>query len=153
MRALEHKIPPPVVALLLGAAMWAAARNAAALPVNAGLRVGIAGTLAILGIVVAVLGELAFLKARTTTNPMKPERTSSLVTGGVYRYTRNPMYLGVSAVLLGWAAYLAVPWAILGPLLFIGFITRFQIIPEERELRSKFGAEYAEYQRRVHRWF
>ncbi len=153
MRALEHKIPPPVVAMLLGAAMWAAARNAAALPVNAGLRIGIARVLAILGIAAAVLGELAFLKARTTTNPMKPERASSLVTGGVYRYTRNPMYLGLSAVLLGWAAYLAVPWAILGPLLFIGFITRFQIIPEERELRSKFGAEYAEYQRRVHRWF
>jgi protein-S-isoprenylcysteine O-methyltransferase Ste14 len=117
------------------------------------LRWALAGLLGTLGIVIAGLGSLAFRRARTTTNPMKPATASSVVTGGVYRHTRNPMYLGTAAVLLGWAAFLAVPWAFLGPVLFIAFITRFQIIPEERALAAKFGGEYTEYQERVRRWF
>lgn len=142
-----------MVALLLGAAMWAVARGTAALPVNTDLRYTIAGTLFAFGIVVAGLGEVAFHRAKTTTNPLKPQAASSIVTSGVYRFTRNPMYAGVAAVLLGWASYLAVLWAFLGPIVFIAFITRFQIIPEERELKSKFGPDYAEYQQRVGRWF
>jgi protein-S-isoprenylcysteine O-methyltransferase Ste14 len=153
MRPLELKVPPPIVALLLGAAMWAGARKAPALPVSPALRWALAGLLGTLGIVIAGLGSLAFRRARTTTNPMKPATASSVVTGGVYRHTRNPMYLGIAAVLLGWAAFLAVPWAFLGPVLFIAFITRFQIIPEERALAAKFGGEYTEYQERVRRWF
>jgi protein-S-isoprenylcysteine O-methyltransferase Ste14 len=153
MRALDHKVPPPVVALVTGAAMWAGAWKAAALPVSPILRHAVAVGLAIFGLAVAGLGKLAFRKAKTTTNPRKPGMASTIVSGGVYRYTRNPMYLGVTAMLLGWAAYLAVPWAFLGPVLFVAYITRFQIIPEERELRSKFGNEYADYQRRVGRWF
>jgi protein-S-isoprenylcysteine O-methyltransferase Ste14 len=152
MRALEHKLPPPIVALLLGAAMWAVARGAAPVPVQAGLRYGIAGALGVLGFGVAGAGELAFRRAKTTANPMRPQAASALVTRGVYRFSRNPMYAGVAALLLGWAAWLAVPWALLGPVGFIAFITRFQIIPEERALQSKFGPEYADYLKRVGRW-
>jgi protein-S-isoprenylcysteine O-methyltransferase Ste14 len=76
-----------------------------------------------------------------------------MVTSGIFRHTHNPMYLGLPAVLLGWAANLAAPWAFPGPVLFVGFITRFQIIPEERALKGKFGSEYVEYQRRVGRCF
>lgn len=152
MRALEHKIPPPVVLLVIGAAMWAGARQAAALPVNSLLRWAIAGALAVLGIVLAGLGKLAFRRAGTTTNPRRPELASAFVSSGVYRHTRNPMYLGATAVLLGWAVFLAAPWTLLGPVLFVAYITRFQILPEERELRAKFGSEYAEYQQRVGRW-
>jgi len=153
MRALEHRVPPPIVALLLGAAMWAVARGTAALPVNPSLRYPVAGILFAFGIVIAGLGELAFHKAKTTSNPLRPQAASSLVTGGVYRFTRNPMYSGVAALLLGWASFLAAPWAFLGPIVFIAFITRFQIIPEERALQSRFGPDYAEYQQRVGRWF
>jgi len=153
MRALEHKIPPPIVALLLGAAMWAVARGTAAPPVHVGLRCAIAGILSVFGIVLAGLGEMAFHRAKTTANPLKPQAASSLVTRGVFRFSRNPMYAGVASLLLGWASWLAVPWAFLGPILFIAFMTRFQIIPEERELRTKFGPDYAEYQQRVPRWF
>ena len=152
MRALEHKIPPPVVALLLGVAMWVCAQKAPSIAVKANLRLAIAGILVIFGILVDVSGLMAFRRAKTTTNPLKPEAASSIVTGGVYRYTRNPMYVGVTAVLLGWASYLAVPWGFLGPVVFVVFVTRFQIIPEERELCSKFGREYVEYQHKVGRW-
>jgi protein-S-isoprenylcysteine O-methyltransferase Ste14 len=133
--------------------MWAVAMETVALPVNTSLRCTVAGTLFFLGIVIAGLGEVAFHKAKTTSNPLKPQTASSLVTSGVYRFTRNPMYAGVAAWLLGWAAFLAVPWAFLGPILFIAFITRFQIIPEERALKARFGSDYAEYQQRVGRWF
>jgi protein-S-isoprenylcysteine O-methyltransferase Ste14 len=85
-------------------------------------------------------------------NPLHPEATSSLVITGIYRHTRNPMYVGFAAVLLGWAAYLAAPLALLGPLTFVLYITRFQIIPEERALHAKFGPEFAAYQARVRRW-
>ena len=133
--------------------MWAAARGTVALPIQTSLRCTIAGILWVFGIVIAGLGEMAFHKARTTSNPLKPQAASRLVTSGVYRFTRNPMYAGVAALLLGWACFLAVPWAFLGPILFVAFMTRYQIIPEERALKSKFGSDYADYQQRVGRWF
>jgi len=71
---------------------------------------------------------------------------------GIYRFTRNPMYVGLALVLLGWAALLSSPWALLGPLVFVLYINRFQIAPEERVLSAKFGAAYTEYIARVRRW-
>jgi protein-S-isoprenylcysteine O-methyltransferase Ste14 len=152
MHALEHKVPPPIVAALVGAAMWVAARIAPALQIEGNLRFAIAGAFFLLGVIVTALGFMAFRRAKTTINPLEPEAATSLVTGGIYRYTRNPMYVGFAALLLGWAVYLAVPWLLLGPVAFILFITRFQIVPEERALSSKFGREYGEYQERVRRW-
>ena len=152
MHALEHKVPPPIVAALVGAAMWVAARIAPAHQIEDNLRFAIGGAFFLLGVIVTALGFMAFRRAKTTINPLEPEAATSLVTGGIYRYTRNPMYVGFAALLLGWAVYLAVPWVLLGPVAFILFITRFQIIPEERALSSKFGREYREYQERVRRW-
>ncbi len=62
------------------------------------------------------------------------------------------MYVGFASVLVGWAVYLGVPAALLGPIVFVLFITRFQIIPEERSLLSKFGPAFSEYQSKVRRW-
>lgn len=94
----------------------------------------------------------AFWRSRTSVNPLRPERATALVTGGVYRFTRNPMYLGMLAHLLAWAAYLASPWALPGPVAFVAYITRFQIVPEERALAARFGDEYRRYTARVRRW-
>jgi protein-S-isoprenylcysteine O-methyltransferase Ste14 len=104
------------------------------------------------GIAVALLGAAEFRKAKTTLNAFKPEASSSLVVTGIYRHSRNPMYLGVVCVLLAWAVYLAAPFALLGPVLFVLFITRFQIVPEERALSAKFGPEFTRYAREVRRW-
>lgn len=152
MQALEHRISPPVVALLIGVAMWGVAQGAPVIQVPGIVRFGIANALFAFGIVLAALGITAFGQARTTINPVQPELASAIVTGGVYRYTRNPMYLGVAAVLNGWAVFLAVPWTLLGPFVFVLFITRFQIIPEEQALSSKFGVEYSAYKNTVRRW-
>jgi protein-S-isoprenylcysteine O-methyltransferase Ste14 len=152
MSALENKVPPPIVALLIGTAMWAVARLSPLQEGESPLRLVTAYCLAGLGILVLALGVLAFRRANTTINPVKIEEASSIVTNGIYRYTRNPMYVGLALLLAGWAVHIAVPFVLLGPVVFILFITRFQIIPEERVLTSKFGGEYRKYQERVRRW-
>lgn len=152
MQALELKVPPPVAALLVGVAMWAAARLLPAVPLTGQWRFTIAGACAVFGVIVALLGVWAFRRARTTVNPITPEKASSVVTGGIYNCTRNPMYVGLTAVLVGWAVWLSVPWVFLGPVALMLYLTRFQIIPEERVMSSKFGRDYDEYRRRVRRW-
>ena len=152
MQVLELKIPPPIVALLIAAAMWGAslATPAAPLPVNIRLVATIA--IALAGVAAAIAGVAGVRRAKTTLNPFKPATTSSLVTSGVYRFTRNPMYLGLALVLLARAVFLSSAWSLLGPLVFILYITRFQIMPEERALSGIFGAVYSEYQTKVRRW-
>jgi protein-S-isoprenylcysteine O-methyltransferase Ste14 len=93
-----------------------------------------------------------FGRAGTTVNPHQPEKTSALVTGGIYAWTRNPMYLGLTLVLIGWAARLGTLTPFAGPLLFVLLIERVQILPEEQALRARFGREYEDYCARVSRW-
>jgi protein-S-isoprenylcysteine O-methyltransferase Ste14 len=152
MQALELKIPPPAVALLVAVAMWGISLATAIVEVPALVRAVAAIAIALVGIGTAISGTVAFRRAKTTVNPLKPETTSSLVTDGVYRFTRNPMYVGLALVLLAWALFVSSPLAFLGPLVFILYITRFQIIPEERVLSAMFGTAYSEYQAKVRRW-
>ena len=83
---------------------------------------------------------------------MTPASASSLVTSGVYGVTRNPMYVGLLFVLVAWASLLAAPWTLIGPLVFVAYISRFQIAPEERALSTIFGDAYSQYRTRVRRW-
>ena len=83
---------------------------------------------------------------------MSPEKSSALVCTGIYKYSRNPMYLGMALLLLAWAIYLASAWALLGVLAYVLYITRFQIIPEERVMEKLFGQEYLAYKAKVRRW-
>jgi protein-S-isoprenylcysteine O-methyltransferase Ste14 len=83
---------------------------------------------------------------------MRPEAATRLVTGGVYGWTRNPMYLGWLPILAGWAAYLQHPLSLLVVPLFMLYLTRFQIVPEERALSAKFGEQFDAYRQRVRRW-
>jgi protein-S-isoprenylcysteine O-methyltransferase Ste14 len=152
MSAFELRIPPPLVGLCVALLMWLASRIVPHFAWPLALRGAISLIFVIAGIGLAIAGVKAFAKAKTTVNPTKPAATSSLVVTGVYRFTRNPMYLGMLLVLLGWAAYLANVVAFLLVPLFVLYITRFQIIPEERVLAEKFGAEFTLYKARVHRW-
>lgn len=149
---LETKVPPPIVAVAVGVGMWLIS---AAVP-HAGFAMGprliAAIAIALIGAAVAASGAAAFRTAQTTVNPLHPERASALVSNGIYRFTRNPMYLGLLLVLLGVAVFLWSLPALLGLPTFIGYIRRFQIVPEERVLEQKFGTEYVEYKRRVRRW-
>ena len=152
MRALELKIPPPIVAVLIGGAMWFAARTGPAIGLSLFARTFVFVAIALAGGALALAGDMEFKRARTTVNPFKPQNTSTLVTSGVYRFTRNPMYVGLALVVLGWAAFLCSAWALAGPVAFVLYISRFQIAPEERILSARFGAAYSDYLSRVRRW-
>jgi len=152
MHFLELKIPPPVAAILIGAAMWLASRSGPSIDLPLLVRGVAFAAISLVGGAAALAGDLAFRRAQTTINPFKPQNTSALVTSGVYRFTRNPMYLGLLLVILGECAFLCSAPALLGPVAFVAYITRFQIVPEERALRAKFGTAYSAYLARVRRW-
>ena len=152
MRALELKVPPPIVALVMAIAMWFLSRLPASSETLPVVRLLLAVGLAAVGAVIGLSGVLAFRRAKTTVNPLKPESSSSLVIAGVYKLTRNPMYVGMLFLLLALAAFLWSVWSLLGPLGFAAYMGRFQIAPEERVLAGLFGTEYAEYKARVRRW-
>lgn len=152
MRALELKVPPPLAALMVGVAMWGIAQVAPALIFDDYLRWGLAAVLVAIGVSFAAAGFIAFRRAKTTINPMQPEKATSLVSTGVYRITRNPMYVGLLFLLTAWAVILSSPWSLLGLVVFYLWISRFQIVPEERSLITLFGEEYVRYTAKVRRW-
>jgi protein-S-isoprenylcysteine O-methyltransferase Ste14 len=115
-------------------------------------RLEVALALVVLGGAVALAGVVAFRSKRTTVNPLTPGASSSIVSGGVYRVSRNPMYLGFFLVLAGWALYLSNAGAVLLLPAFLAYLTQYQIKPEERALLAKFGPEFAQYMARVRRW-
>lgn len=152
MDRLELKIPPVLVVALVAAAMWALARTTLTLDPAPWLRIGSAALLLVKGAWMAAAGVIEFRRASTTVNPMRPNDSSAIVDSGIYRHSRNPMYLGFLFVLLAWAVWLAAPWSLLGPVAFVAWMTRFQIVPEERALAERFGDDYRAYCRRVRRW-
>lgn len=145
---LEHRIPPPLVVFITGVLMWLAVRPVAPL----GHRAWLALLVALAGVAVCLAGVASFRRARTTVNPLKPESASSLVVSGIYRHTRNPMYLGFAILLVAWAALLGAPLALFAVAGFVLYLDRFQIAPEERALAGLFGADYTRYRERVRRW-
>ncbi len=149
---LELKVPPPVVLLLVALTMWIAARWAPAFAVDLPARTAIASGFALVGVGLGVAGVLRFRRAGTTVNPMRPGSTSSLVDSGVYRFSRNPIYLGDLLVLIGWAAWLSNGLSLLLAVAFVAYINRFQIEPEERALAELFGADFNAYRSKVRRW-
>ena len=102
--------------------------------------------------IVALLAFAAFWRARTTINPFAPERARVLITTGVFQLTRNPLYLSLALLLFAYALKLGAPEAFLGPIVFVAYITRFQVLPEERTLAGKFGEEWRLYCKRTRRW-
>jgi protein-S-isoprenylcysteine O-methyltransferase Ste14 len=149
---LTLRIPPLAVWAVFAVAIAAAARwlPVTNLPLPGHQVIAVITVFA--GIAVALAGVVEFRRAKTTVNPLAPDKVTSVVKRGVYRFTRNPMYLGMAAALLG----IALWWASLPGLLFVAgycaYITRFQIQPEERALLARFGEEFSSYMSRVRRW-
>ncbi|WP_208977968.1 isoprenylcysteine carboxylmethyltransferase family protein [Labrenzia sp. 011] len=149
---MELKVPPVIVvlvaALLLWIGAWLMPHLTLALP---GRRL-LAVLLILAGLISGLQAVLTFRRRTTTTNPMAPETASVLVTDGVYRFTRNPMYLGLLALLLALAIWLGTLTALIIVPGFVWYMTEFQIKPEEERLGTLFGPPYREYLSRVRRW-
>ena len=151
MHALELRIPPLALLLVFASGMVVVAYAVPA-AITVPWRVALAIALALAGALVALAGVVAFRKHRTTVNPFTPEQSSSLVSTGIYRFSRNPMYLGfllalagLGALLANWASALLIP-------VFVAYMNRFQIQPEERALRQRFGQAFATYSATARRW-
>lgn len=152
MKMLETKIPPPVVALVFALLIWFGADYLPRIEIGGIARILVVTLLVVIGVIFDLFALATFFRARTTFNPMKPHDASALVTTGIYRVTRNPMYVSLAIYLGALCIYLDSPFALFGVAGFILYINAFQILPEERTLTKLFGDEYREYRSRVPRW-
>lgn len=151
---LELRIPPPLVMLLFMVTVFGFDKimpfTLFYLP---WLTYASVISLVTLGGVIALWGMKEFKNAKTTVNPLKPESSSSLVSSGIYQYTRNPMYLGLLLILLSAVIYTQHPLGLVSALGFVLYMNRFQIEPEEKMLVKLFGEEFVDYSNQVKRWF
>ena len=152
MQGLELKVPPVALVLLAGGCMWVVAWAAPAFEFAFPARIISAMGMVVIGIAIAGMGVFSFSRAKTTVNPMKPDSSSALVVSGIYRLTRNPMYLGILLLLIGWGIFLSNALALLVLPGFVLYMNRFQIEPEERALTRIFGPAFLEYRTQVRRW-
>lgn len=149
---LELRIPPVLVCAFVAGLMWFAAEVSAPWTLHFPFRAPVARGLALAGLAIASAGVFSFRRAKTTLNPTLPGSASSLVVSGIYRFTRNPMYLGLLLTLLGWGVYLGNVLAIALIPGFVIYMNRFQIQSEERALTSLFPQDFPAYKAKVRRW-
>ena len=147
---MQTKIPPPVIGIGFGVLMWLVARNAGGMHFPG--QPLLAALLMLCGVVIDLASVAAFFGARTTVNPLRPERAEKLVVIGFFRYSRNPMYLGMLLILCGWAVWLGQPLNVVMLIAFVFCINELQIKPEEQALEARFGQEYRDYCDKVRRW-
>lgn len=152
MSALELKIPPVALVLAFAVAMRLVSAYEQSLTMALPWHTAVAIAFVCAGIIITLVAVVAFHRIKTTVNPTKPGTTSAMVTSGVYRLSRNPMYLGFLLALTGWAFFLSHALAFAFLPLFVAYMNRFQILPEERALSAKFGPEFSAYKESVRRW-
>jgi protein-S-isoprenylcysteine O-methyltransferase Ste14 len=153
VKRLELKVPPVAQFLVAAGLMWLLTFFAPGATVRFPGQLLAASLVLLVAGLVGMAGVRAFARAQTTVNPLRPEAASRLVTGGIYRYTRNPMYLALLLALLAWGLWLGHAFAWLGVPVFALAMNRLQIRPEERALEALFCDEFRTYARRVRRWF
>ena len=145
-------IPPPLVALACAGLIWASSLYIPQLGFEFAEQRNIAIVIGILGIAIDIFSVRLFFKNNTTVNPHDPSKSEWLVTTGIYRFTRNPMYVGMALLLIAVGIWFGNWSFVPSTALFILYLTRYQIIPEEQMLRSKFGEAYEKYCEKVRRW-
>ena len=152
MHKLDARVPPVVLVGAAALLMWLIAVFIPSLGLTIPQHGLVAAAFVAVGALAAIAGIVEFRRARTTVDPTAPQTASALVTSGIYRVTRNPMYVGFALALLGWAVYLQNPLTLVIVAAFVAYMDRFQIRPEERALQTKFGAQFSGYTRKVRRW-
>lgn len=149
---MRTRIPPPILALLFLGAMWGVDRFLSIGNIEIPASGVIAILLVVLGFGIAISATGLFRNAGTTVNPLDPTQASSLVTSGIFGYTRNPMYLGLFMLLTAWMIWLGNLSNLLLLAAFVWYMTTFQIKPEEEALSTLFGEPYDAYRSKVRRW-
>lgn len=150
---MELKLPPALVFLFFGLVMYLVATFLPFGFFDFFGRYLLFKILAVMALLIGVMALFQFYKAKTTVDPTRPRKASNLVIGGVYKISRNPMYLAMLIILLAVGIILGNAFNTLTAAVFVGYMNRFQIIPEERILLEKFGRAYKEYCTLTRRWF
>ncbi len=149
---LELKIPPDIVFAICMGILWGFSILFPLFKFTFFLRIPLIILFLVAGIMLVFIAGFKFSQSKTSVNPIQPEKASALVTTGIYHFTRNPMYLGMAFILMAQAFLVANYSAFFGVVLFVVYITRFQIKPEEQILEEKFGSNYLLYKQKVRRW-
>ena len=149
---MELKVPPLAQVLVISIGMLSISilLPSFGVLIPAGRLVG--SILMAVGATLAIAGVLEFRRCKTTVDPRYPNNSDRLVCSGIYRLSRNPMYLGMFIILLGWSIYLANLLSFVFLPVFVFYMNHFQITPEERVLSEKFGTEFDRYCNEVRRW-
>ncbi|MDM7862317.1 isoprenylcysteine carboxylmethyltransferase family protein [Alteromonas sp. ASW11-36] len=149
---LELKVPPVLLVLIIAGFMWLLSISFPSLDVSFPYSYIAVVVLASLGIGVALAGVFEFRKAHTTVDPRTPDQTANLVQSGIFKFSRNPMYVGFALLLMALAIWLGNSAAMALIVVYVLYMNRFQILPEERFMSAKFGAAYDQYRGKVRRW-
>lgn len=149
---LQLKIPPAIVTLIIAAGMWWIDEYLVFGWTEFNMPVWVSTIFLGIGGVFGGMGLVEFFKESTSIDPHKPQKASNLVTTGIYSISRNPMYMGLLSILAGYGLYLGNVLSIVLIPLFVGYMNRFQIKPEEKVMEEKFGQEYRKYKSEVRRW-
>ncbi len=144
------KIPPPLVVLILVISTFFSSKkiDLIQIPFQSFISIFILS----IGILILLNPVLKFKKSKTTINPIKFKKVNKLVTSGIYKYSRNPMYLGLLMIVVSSSIFYLNIYSILTPLFFYLWINRFQIKREEVFLTEKFGEDYLSYKKKTRRW-
>jgi len=153
MEKLELRVPPALIAVVFAGLMYVTARWLPVGDFDFFGRGWLQWALLAMAFLTGLLAVSKFLREGTSLNPHHPEYSKKLVTGGIYNYSRNPMYLSLLLLLLAWGLYLGNAFNTLLAALFVAYMNHFQIVPEERVLESRFGPAYRQYCTLVRRWF
>ncbi|MBQ4833314.1 isoprenylcysteine carboxylmethyltransferase family protein [Pseudoalteromonas sp. MMG010] len=147
---LNNKIPPVLVLFVFALFMALIAFKTA---IDYSSFITVLSLLSVsIGVIFGIAGVISFRQAKTTLNPQKIDNTSELVTSGIFKITRNPMYVGLTFLLIGWGFWLTSIYALIGVVGFVFYITYFQIKPEEKALLRLFPEQYKHYMSKVRRW-
>lgn len=146
------RIPPLIQYLLCASLAWAINKQLPSFTINHVLFNVIGGVMILFGLTLLGSAVLAFIKHKTSVNPVNLQQTQQLVTTGFYKFSRNPMYLGLLMTLIG-QVFLHANYATgIAPVIFFAVMTAIQIKPEEEALTLKFGEDYIAYCQVTRRW-
>ena len=147
---METKIPPPIVTLIFGFATYLSRKIFPEIEIQYSSFFGI--FLLLLGFFILISAVKLFRNDKTTVNPLSPEQATKLVTNGIFKLSRNPMYLGMAVILASVAVFFNIIGGIISMALFCLYITKFQIIPEEKAMKELFAQDFERYMQATRRW-
>ena len=147
---METKIPPPLVTLIFGLSIYFSRELFQTIEIKYSFYVGI--VLLLLGFLILISAVRLFRIDQTTVNPLSPRQATKLVTEGIFKFSRNPMYLGMACVLASLAMFFNIIGGIVCIALFCAYITKFQIVPEEKAMLDLFSEDFTQYKQTTRRW-